>query len=76
MTSNTVYTSSLRANTCSFKQKQQRKTKEKDLMTLICKQNSCGDVHDRCAADAHTETTMSVLRAAWPDHQLITFPHM
>lgn len=46
-------------------------------MTLICKQNSCGDVHCRCAADAHTgKHCMSVLRATWPDHQLITFPCM
>lgn len=30
-------------------------TKEEDLMTLIRKQGSCGDVRRRCAADASLE---------------------
>lgn len=45
-------------------------------MTLICKQNSCGDVHCRCAADDHVgSAACCVLRATCPDHQLIIFPH-
>lgn len=46
-------------------------------MTLICKQNSCGDMRCRCAADAHTgNPACRAFTATWPDHQLITFPHM
>lgn len=44
---------------CSLKHRQQEGggggTKEEDLMTLIRKQGSCGDVRRRCAADASLE---------------------
>lgn len=55
-TSNTVYTRTkhVRSNTDN-RREEGGGTKEEDLMTLIRKQGSCGDVRRRCAADASLE---------------------